>query len=123
MDAGVALDQGIGVGDTVTLHNGDRQATYRVVGTAFDFTDCFYPQCDPGRNWGTEPGIGRLGAVSDEIINVRTTTSATTAAVAETLDATLGSNANVGANTWPDTRGDLVAEADFFAVFLGVFGA
>ncbi len=38
-----------------------RQPTFTVVGTAVNFTDCFYPQCDPGRTWVTTAGLERFG--------------------------------------------------------------
>ena len=62
LDYSLSVDLAIDVGDTVTLRSLGRDVTFTVVGTAVDFTDCLYPQCEPGRSWVTEAGFDRFAA-------------------------------------------------------------
>ncbi len=90
-------------------------------GPRYDFRDCFFPTCDPARSWVTSDGMARLGGPTLAIVDVSLTDAELGPAVEQRLAAAFGDDA-VGVNTWPDTRGDLLTETDFFAAFLGVFG-
>ena len=92
-----------------------------VVGTAYDFRDCFAPTCDPARSWVTGDGMARLGGPTLAIADVSLTDTGRGAAVEQRLAAAFGDDV-VGVNTWLDTRADMLTETDFFAAFLGVFG-
>ncbi len=62
LDRSVATDLGIGLGDTVTFRIEGTTTEFEVVGTAVSFTDCFYPQCEPGWSWVTTAGLARFDA-------------------------------------------------------------
>jgi putative ABC transport system permease protein len=125
LDAGLAQDRDIGLGDRVSFAgpegaNGGR-VEFVVVGTAYDFRDCFFPMCDPARSWVTSDGMAQLGGPTLAIVDVSLTDARSGPLVEQRLAAAFGDNV-VGVNTWLDTRGDLLTETDFFAAFLGVFG-
>jgi putative ABC transport system permease protein len=123
LDDAVAWRFGIAVGDEVSLTAGDGRAVrFRVAGTAHDFSDCFYPNCDPGRTWTTSGGLARLGPPTGASFSVRLTEPARAVDVERRLADAIGDD-RFGANTWPDTRGDLLTDTDFFAGFLQTFGA
>jgi len=127
LDAGVTLSRGIGHGDRVTFRSADGDSArppaveFVVVGTAYDFRDCFAPMCDPARSWVTGDGMARLGGATLAIVDVSLTDASRGAAVERRLVAAFGDD-TVGVNTWLDTRGDLLTETAFFAAFVGVFG-
>ena len=127
VDAGLALSRDIGLGDRVRFEGtgsdggGDADVEFVVVGTGYDFRDCFSPSCDPARSWVTSDGMARLGGPTLAIVDVSLTDAELGTAVEQRLAAAFGDDA-VGVNTWSDTRGDLLTETDFFAAFLGVFG-
>ena len=122
LDAGVALRFGIATGDRVTLSGqGGTPVEFRVAGTAYDFTDCFYPQCDPGRSWVTPAGQARLGPPTGTVISVSLTAPDRADAVEQRLGLAV-SEERFDANSWLDTRGDLLTESNFFAAFLRAFG-
>ncbi len=57
LDYSLASDLSLDIGDPITLRLGEAELSFTVVGTAVNFTDCFYPQCDPGRTWVTGSGL------------------------------------------------------------------
>jgi putative ABC transport system permease protein len=125
LDAGLAQNRDIGLGDRVsfaaTENGSNADVEFVVVGTGYDFRDCFFPTCDPARSWVTNDGMAQLGGPTLAIVDVSLTDAALGPAVERRLAAAFGDDA-VGVNTWLDTRGDLLTETDFFAAFLGVFG-
>ncbi len=62
LDYSVSVDLAIDVGDSIMLRFAGQDLTFSVVGTAVDFTDCLYPQCEPGRTWVTPAGFERFAA-------------------------------------------------------------
>jgi putative ABC transport system permease protein len=121
LDAAVGLDLGVHVGDDVVFTGADGAGiTFRVSGTAYDFADCLHPSCDPARSWVTAAGLDRLGGQQLSVIDIDLA-GRDSAGVERRLAAAIGDDA-FGMNTWPDTRADLLAATNFFAVFLSVFG-
>src|SRR5262249_49668196 len=86
------------------------------------FSDCFYPNCDPGRTWVTSAGLARLGPATGATFSARLSDPSRATQVEQRLAAAIGDD-RFGANTWPDTRGDLLTDTNFFAGFLQPFGA
>ena len=122
IDAAVALRFGVDIGERVTFNDSQGlPVAYRVVGTAYDFVDCFYPTCDPGRSWVTAAGQARLGEPTTAVIAVALSDPARSSDVEQRLATVVGDD-RFSANSWLDTRGDLLAETDFFAAFLAAFG-
>jgi putative ABC transport system permease protein len=121
LDAAVGLDLGVRIGDEVVFAGPDGAGiTFRVSGTAYDLADCLHPSCDPARSWVTAGGLNRLGGQEFGVIDIDLA-GVDSAAVERRLAAAIGDDA-FGMNTWPDTRADLLAATNFFAVFLSVFG-
>lgn len=123
LDAALADARGVAIGDRVQLRHGATEVGFTVVGTALDFTDCFFPACEPARHWVTPGGFAALGPSRDTtaMVAIRLRDRASAGGVVARLERALGS-ALRGSGTWPDTRGDLLRANEVFAAFLGVFG-
>jgi putative ABC transport system permease protein len=122
LDAALASAAGIAIGDRVEILSGGLERTLDVVGLAFDFSDCLYPQCDPAHLWVSATGLHTVtGDAEAAMVPVDLTDPSATAPVVDHVRARLG-DALLGSNDWPDTRSDLLVETDFFAAFLGGFG-
>jgi putative ABC transport system permease protein len=122
LDRSLAADVGLGVGDTVTLRS-DADATYTVVGTAVNLTDCFYPQCDPGRAWLTEAGLDRL-APGDRVF-AQAWLRFDEPEQADPFvqrQAAAGVTGIGGTESWLDTRDDFLAFDRVFGAFVTAFG-
>lgn len=120
LDRSAAVELGLDPGDRVTVAVGDREVTFTVVGSAIDLTDCGYPQCDPIRAFVSEAGLARLGAPGYAILLARLPAPSLADATAARL---LASVPGVrGSESWPDTRGDLLAVDRIFGRFVTVFG-
>lgn len=123
LDRSLAADLGIEVGDTVTFRLGPTDARFRVVGTAVNLTDCFYPQCDPGRAWVTTEGLGRFDA-ADRIYAqgwLRFDDPAQADPFVERQAAT-GVEGIGGTESWLDTRADFLTLDRIFGSFVSAFG-
>ncbi len=120
-DTAAARDAGISLGDTVAISTISGERPVSVVGLAYDLTDCFYPTCDPARAWVLDRLIPTLGADVHALLAVDVTDSELADAVGRDITQSLG-DTTVRYNTWLDTRGDLVAESEFFGAFLAAFG-
>jgi putative ABC transport system permease protein len=123
LDYSVSVDLSIDVTDTITLRLADRELDFTVVGTAVNFTDCFYPQCEPGRTWVTPGGLERFGA-GDRMYSVgylRFDDPASADPFVERQAAT-GVEGIVGTDSWLDTRGDFLTLDRVFGSFITAFG-
>jgi putative ABC transport system permease protein len=122
LDAGLAAHDHVAVGDTVEVANGAGTFQLDVVGIAYDFTDCFYPACDPARVWTGRSTFAQASAGMDIalFVAVELDDPAHAAAVEASIGDQLGDKL-LGANDWLDTRADLLVEQDFFGAFLGAF--
>ena len=122
LDRSFAADRDLGVGDRVELKSGTT-AAFTVVGTAVNLTDCFYPQCDPGRAWVTSDGLRRLQPGSDEYSQVWLRfASASEADPFVQRQAQAGVKGIVGTDSWLDTRGDFLTLDRVFGAFVTAFG-
>jgi putative ABC transport system permease protein len=121
IDAGIADDKGIELGDSLVLRSDHSRQTLTVVGFGYDFADCFYPSCDPGRAWTYDDVVTSFDTNPQRLIAVDVAAGRDPDAVGRSLDASFP-GAVSGWNSWPDTRGDFLAETKYFGAFLGVFG-
>ena len=122
LDHSVSVDLAIDVGDTVTLRLAERDLTFSVVGTAVNFTDCFYPQCDPGRTWVTRSGLARFAA-GDRVYAVGYLRFDDPAAADSFVErqAAAGVEGIRGTDSWLDTRGDFLTLDRVFGAFIAAF--
>lgn len=122
LDRSLAADVGLDPGDVATFVTGGDVTELTVVGTAVNFTDCFYPLCDPGRVWVTTDGLDRLAAVDDSHqLWLRFADPSEADAFVERVAAS-GIEGIRGNNTWLDTRGDFLTLDRIFGSFISVFG-
>jgi putative ABC transport system permease protein len=123
LDHSVSADLGIDVGDPITLRLAGRDLTFSVVGTAVNFTDCFYPQCEPGRTWVTEAGLERFapGDAAYSVGYLRFDDPASADPFVE-RQATAGVEGIRGTDSWLDTRGDFLSLDRVFGSFVAAFG-
>ncbi|HSJ90791.1 MAG TPA: FtsX-like permease family protein [Ilumatobacter sp.] len=122
LDRSLAADVGLDPGDVATFMTGGHVTELTVVGTAVNFTDCFYPLCDPGRVWVTTDGFDRLGAVAFHQLWLRFEDPSEADAFVEQV-ASSGIEGVRGNDTWLDTRGDFLTLDRIFGSFISVFGA
>ena len=93
------------------------------MGTAVNFTDCFYPQCDPGRTWVTTAGLERLAA-GEGVYSVgylRFDDPASADPFVE-RQAVAGVEGIRGTESWLDTRDDFLSLDQVFGSFVAAFG-
>jgi putative ABC transport system permease protein len=123
LDHSLSVDLGIEVGDPLTLRLAAREVTFTVVGTAVNLTDCFYPQCDPGRTWVTQEGLDRFGAADLRygVGFLRFADPSTADAFVE-RQAAIGVEGIGGSDSWLDTRGDFLTLDEVFGSFVVAFG-
>jgi putative ABC transport system permease protein len=123
LDHSVSVDLGLDVGDELTLRLADREATFSIVGTAVNLTDCFYPQCDPGRTWVTRAGLERFGAddLRYSVGYLRFEDPSMADAFVE-RQAAAGVEGIGGSDSWLDTRGDFLTLDEVFGSFVVAFG-
>jgi putative ABC transport system permease protein len=119
-DRSFAADLGVGLGDQVSMRAG-RTATFTVVGTAVNLTDCFYPQCSPGRAWATNQGLARLGAEPYSQLWLRFDDPAQADPFLQ-RQAQAGVRGIGGTDSWLDTRRDFLTLDRIFGAFVSVFG-
>jgi putative ABC transport system permease protein len=122
LDRSLAADRGLGVGDRVELKAGST-AAFTVVGTAVNLTDCFYPQCDPGRAWLTSEGLGRVAPGADQYSQVWLRfADASEADPFVQRQAEEGVKGVSGTDSWLDTRDDFLILDRVFGAFVAAFG-
>lgn len=123
LDYSVSSDLGIAVGDVISLRLGELEVAFSVVGAAVGFTDCFYPQCEPGRLWVTSDGLERFDA-SDRVYSVGYLRFEDAAAADPFVErqAARGVEGIAGTNSWLDTRGDFLVLDNVFGSFVAAFG-
>ncbi|MGF7237275.1 MAG: ABC transporter permease [Frankia sp.] len=119
LERSLAESLGLRPGSRVAFQGTAGAADYTVVGTAYDLTDCTYPQCNEGRTFATAAGVERLDTAPSGTYWLAVAGSSE--AVADHLLSHYGSALD-GVNTWPDTRGDLTRAEGIFGRFVSVFG-
>jgi putative ABC transport system permease protein len=122
VDRSLAADLGLTVGEKVQLKAGS-PASFTVVGTAVNLTDCFYPECDPGRAWVTSDGLARLGTGDDQYGQVwlRFDDPAQADPFVQ-RQAVAGVQGIGGTDSWLDTRDDFLSLDQVFGAFVSTFG-
>jgi putative ABC transport system permease protein len=123
LDYSLSVDLGIDVGDPLTLRLAGRETDFTVVGTAVNFTDCLYPQCEPGRTWVTPAGFERFDA-ADQAYSVGYLRFDDPAAADPFVErqAAAGAEGIGGTDSWLDTRGDFLTLDQVFGSFVTAFG-
>ena len=123
LDRSLAVDLGIEVGDRIVVRTGGERTRFTVVGTAVDFTDCFYPQCEPGRAWVTSEGLLRLDAAASTFAQVwlRFDDPARADPFVQAQSAR-GVEGISGTESWLDTCADFLALDRIFGSFIAAFG-
>ena len=123
VDYSLSVDLAIDVGDALTIRLAGRDVSFTVVGTAVDFTDCLYPQCEPGRSWVTEGGFDRF-APGDRAYAVGYLRFDDPAAADQFVQrqASAGMSGITGTESWNDTRGDFLTLDRVFGSFVAAFG-
>jgi putative ABC transport system permease protein len=123
LDYSLSTDLGLDVGDAITLRLAGRELDFSVVGTAVNFTDCLYPQCDPGRTWVTQAGLDRFAA-ADRAYAVGYFRFEDAAAADPFVErqAAAGATGIEGTDSWLDTRGDFLTLDRVFGSFVAAFG-
>ena len=122
LDRSLAVDVGLEPGDEARFRDGAATLRFTVVGTAVNFTDCFYPLCDPGRVWVTTDGIARADR-HEELAQswLRFDDAAMADPFVERVSAR-GVEGITGSDSWLDTREDFLALDRIFGSFLAAFG-
>ena len=122
LDRSFAADRGLQVGDRVQLKAGTA-AAFTIVGTAVNLTDCFYPQCDPGRAWVTSDGLRRLDPGSNQYSQVWLRfANASQADPFVQRQAEAGVTGISSTESWLDTRSDFLTLDRVFGSFVTAFG-
>ena len=124
VDRSVAISEGIHDGDELTLTGPGGQVELRVVGTALDLIDCFYPQCGSAPAWVSPAVVHQLDPELDRgayLLPLRLRQPEQVATVGARLQGQFGAVIG-GLNDWQDTRKDALNTNRFFSVFLELFG-
>ena len=118
LDRAFGLEEGVHLGDTVTIDGPSGPVPFTVTGRAVDLVDCLYPGCQPAPAWLTPAGFSTLAG--DDV----------TLAVYLRLHDVVQTNAfvadlarqGVGTMDWIDTRDDVLGATALFGGFLQAFG-
>lgn len=123
LDYSLSVDLGIDIGDPFTLRLAGGDTEFTVVGTAVNFTDCLYPQCEPGRTWVTQGGFERFDAADRAYWTgyLRFDDPAAADPFVE-RQAAAGAEGIEGNDSWLDTRGDFLTLDRVFGSFVTAFG-
>lgn len=116
VDRAFALDEGIGLGDRLTLRQAGRTLSVTVVGQAVNLRDTFYPDGD-ATVWLDPEGYAAL-APRGELRTVFLRLHHPDAAEAFVA----GVSGEVGTSDWLDTRTDVLRAGSIFGTFLRVLG-
>lgn len=123
LDRSLALDLGIGLGTRLAVTGPADSVELTVVGTAIDLTDCFYPQCDPGRAWVDDDTVGRLRPPGVDVATMLVRLSDGPGGADGFAARALSQEPAVASSdSWPDTRDDLLGVDRIFGAFLAGFG-
>jgi putative ABC transport system permease protein len=122
LDHGMAVADGVKLGEQVAIRTSAGTTALTVVGTAIDLTDCFYPDCDPVRLFMDRDGLAALHAAGSDRGTMLIARLHDPAAAERVATQVLAQRGIDGTNTWPDTRGDITIRPSIFAVFLDGFG-
>lgn len=116
VDRAFALDEGIAVGDRLTLRQGGRTLAVTVVGQAVNLRDTFYPDGD-ATVWLDPAGFEALapGAATRTVFLRLVDPGAAEAFVSDVSGV-------VGTSDWLDTRTDVLRAGSIFGTFLRVLG-
>ncbi|MFC4784410.1 FtsX-like permease family protein [Nocardioides sp. MAHUQ-72] len=116
VDRAFALDEGISLGDRLTLRQGGRSVTVTVVGQAINLRDTFYPDGD-ATVWLDPAGFDALapGAGERTVFLRLHDPDAAEAFVSDV-------SGSVGTSDWRDTRTDVLRAGSVFATFLRALG-
>lgn len=123
LDRSVALGLGIRDGDELSVSGAGGERRLRVVGTALDLIDCFYPQCGSAPAWVSPAVVRQLDPTLDSgsyLLPLRLRDPQDVATVGARLQQQYGGFIG-GLNDWQDTRKDALATNGFFSAFLGAF--
>jgi putative ABC transport system permease protein len=127
LDRSFAAELGLVPGDEVLVAAAapeGSQVRFRIVGTAVNFTDCFYPNCDPGRAWVTTGGIARLdpnGTAAYGQSWLRFATADQADPFVQQLQER-GVPGLRGTDSWVDTREDFLGVDRVLGASIGIFG-
>lgn len=117
VDRAFGLDEGIEVGDRITLVTPDGPRPFTIVGRAIDLIDCLYPNCAPPTAWVDPAGFARIDVATTQSVFLRLHDPD----AADRFVAALG-DLEVGTQSWIDTRDDALSVYEIFGAFLGAFG-
>ena len=118
IDRAYGLEEGVSVGDTITIDGPAGPAPFVVTGRAVDLVDCLYPSCQPAPVWLGPDGFQRLAAGDvTHSLHLRLRDPAQTNAFVAQL-----SRQDIGMMDWIDTRDDALGATALFAGFLQAFG-
>ncbi|MGE5636249.1 MAG: FtsX-like permease family protein [Nocardioidaceae bacterium] len=122
-----ALAEGIEPGDRVALQpsGGGAPLRLRVVGTALDLSDCFYPECDSQMGWAAPATVARLtpeDAAGASVLLVRIAHPQAVGAFIARAKRIAGTGIH-DLEYFEDTRRDALNLNRFFGGFLAAFGA
>ena len=116
VDRAFALDEGIGIGDRLTLHQAGRAVRVTVVGQAINLRDTFYPDGD-ATVWLDPAAFGALApGARDRTVFLRLHDPDAAEAFVSDVSGV------VGTSDWLDTRTDVLRAGSIFATFLRVLG-
>ena len=123
IERSLALDLGIEPGDRVRLRSESATFSGRVVGTALNLVDCFYPQCESQTAWASTGAVAQLasGGRKRALLLARIADPDAVEAWKTRIQAAAGEGLT-DAEDWIDTRADALVLNDFFGVFLAAFG-
>ncbi|HEY8058103.1 MAG TPA: FtsX-like permease family protein, partial [Acidimicrobiales bacterium] len=112
------------VGDVLTVDGPDGATDLRVVGTAVDLLDCFWPLCDPLRLFARPEVVAALAPDGQPTGHLAAYAlhdpdAAATFGGRLLADPTAGID---GANHWSDTRGDILVVGSVFSRLVAGFG-
>lgn len=123
LDRSVALALEITDGDELVVRGPGSEHRLRVVGTALDLIDCFYPQCGSAPAWVSPEVVRDIDPRLEHgnwMLPLRLHDPADVGRVGARLQQDHGEQI-VGLNDWQDTRKDALATNEFFGAFLGAF--
>ena len=115
----------VDVGDTIDITSTSGAFSLRVVGSAIELTDCFWPACDPLRLLALPDQVAAIGEAADpvHVATYRLENPDHDVAVGARILRDYGPAAIFGQMAWSGTRGDILIVGDVFGALVGGFGA
>lgn len=120
-DAAAAESLDVSPGDQIDIDTAATSRAFRVVGLAYDFTDCLFPSCDPVRAWALRDDLPSPNTTGRALVAVDLHRSDDAERVGQAVDRMVELG-DIGFDAWPDTREDLLTENTFFSAFIGALG-